>query len=312
MHLGFDERGLGGGHRARSAMSRRRIGSAALRDLAQRRGLDEATAALARTSYGHDVSIGQDLISAQRTIVASVVWNLRVLAGWQPLRGVAIMRLLFGAIEAANVHAHLEQLRGAEPRPAYRLGALGTVWPRVARTSTPEQVRDALATSVWGDPGGTTPREIALGMRTDLADRVVGAVPDAAAWAAGDTALVLAREEILQGRRLPDRARVSAARVLGPAALGARTLPELRASIPANARWALAAIDEPHELWRAEGRWWGRLARDGSALIRASRPGESVLVGAVALLAADAWHARAALEVAARGGTEIGALDEVG
>ena len=207
MPLGFDECGLGGGSVRARAMSRRRIGSAALRDLAQRRGLDEATAALARTSYGHDVSIGQDLISAQRAIVASVVWNLRVLAGWQPLRGVAIMRLLFGAIEAANVHAHLEQLRGAEPRPAYRLGALGTVWPRVARTSTPEQVRDALATSVWGDPGGTTPREIALGMRTDLADRVVGAVPDAvAAWAAGNTALVLAREEILQGRRLPDRA----------------------------------------------------------------------------------------------------------
>jgi hypothetical protein len=301
---------VAGNVRAR-AMSRRRIGSAAVHALARHHDLGEATAALARTSYGHDVRAGQDLDTAQRAVVASVLWNLRVLAGWQPLRGVATMRLLFGAVERSNVLAHLEAMLGAEPRAPYQLGALGTAWSRVSRTSTPEGVRQVLAASVWGDPGGTTPREVALGMRAQLADRVVGLLPDAAAWAAGDTALLVARETILQDRDLPAQARIAAGRVLGPAALSARTLPELRAAVPANARWALATVEDPADLWRGEARWWLRVARDGSAMIRASRFGEPILLGATALLAVDAWRVRAALEVAARGG-ESGVLDEVG
>ncbi|WP_372735432.1 hypothetical protein [Nocardioides sp.] len=302
---------VAGSVRAR-AMTRRRIGVAAVHDLAQCPSLDEAVAALARTSYGHEVSVGQDLASAQASVVASAVWNLRVLAGWQPQRGVTTIRLLSGLVEAVNVIAHLEGLLGAEPRPTYRLGALGTAWSRIATTTTPDQVRQVLATSGWGDPGGSSLREVALGMRTGLADRIVGAVPDAAAWAAGDAALLLAREAILKGRPLPDRARLVTGRMLGPAALGARTLSQLRESLPPLARWALDGVEEPHDLWRAEGRWWRRLADDGAALVRSSRPGEPVLVGAVALLAADAWQVRAALEVAARGGSEIGVLDEVG
>jgi hypothetical protein len=302
---------VAGSVRAR-AMSRRRIGSAAVLDLARCRDLGEATAALAATSYGHDVQAGQDLDAAQRAVVASVLWNLRVLAGWQPLRGVAILRLLLGAVEASNVVAHVQHLHGGPSRPPYRLGALAVAWPRVSEAATAEEVRQVLTSSVWGDPGGTSPRDIALAMRTDLADRMIGGVPAASSWAAGDTALLLAREVVLQGRPLPARARTSAGRVLGQAALGARTLAELRASLPLDARWALADLDDPAELWRAEGRWWRRLGDDGAAMIRSARPGEETLLGAVALLVADGWQVRAALEVAARGGAGIEVLDEVG
>lgn len=293
------------------AMSRRRMGSAAVRALAGSHDLGEATATLARTSYGHDVRAGQDLDTAQRAVVACALWNLRVLAGWQPLRGVATMRLLFGAVERSNVLAHLEAMLGSEPRAPYQLGALGTAWSRVSQTSTPEGVRQVLAASVWGDPGGTTPRDVSLGMRAALADRVVGAIPDAASWAAGDTALLVAREVILQDRELPAQARIAAGRVLGPAALSARTLPELRAAVASNARWALATVEEPGDLWRAEARWWLRVARDSATMIRSSQFGETVLLGAIGLLAVDGWRVRAALEVAARGGGEIGVLDEM-
>lgn len=302
---------VAGSVRAR-AMSRRSLGAAAARDLARHDELAGATAELARTSYGHDVRPGQDLDSAQRAVVACVLWNLRVLAGWQPLRGVALMRVLFGVVEMANVQAHVEELLGADLRPPYRLCALTTVWPRVAETTRPDQVRRVLASSIWGDPGGDTPRDIALAMRTDLADRVMAATPGAAAWAAGDTALLVAREAVLQGRELPPRAGLAAGRVLGRAALGARTLAELRASLPSYARWALADIDDPADLWRAEGRWWRRVADDARLMVRSAHSGEQVLLGAVAVLAADARTVRAALEVAARGGRGIGVLDEVG
>lgn len=301
---------VAGSVRAR-AMSRRRIGASGARDLAHH-DLDGAIAELARTSYGHDVRAGQDLDEAQRAVVATALWNLRVLAGWQPLRGVATMRVLLGAVELMNVQAHLETMLGADPHPPYRMGALGTAWAQVAQTTRPDEVRQVLQTSVWGDPGGNTLRDIALAMRTDLADRVMAAVPGAASWAAGDTALLLAREVVLQHHELPARARLSAGRVLGPAAVGARTLSELRSALRADARWALADVDDPADLWRAEGRWWRRLARDGMALVASPRPGEQVLLGAVAVLAADARSVRAALEVAARGGDQTGVLDDVG
>ena len=46
-------------------------------------------------------------------------------------------------------------------------------------------------------------------------------------------------------------------------------------------------------------------------MIRRSTPGPEILVGAVALLAVDAWRVRAALEVAAHGGGPLEALDVV-
>jgi hypothetical protein len=61
-------------------------------------------------------------------------------------------------------------------------------------------------------------------------------------------------------------------------------------------------VEEPAGLWRAEARWWRRVDRDATALVGRSTPGRAVLVGAAAVLAADALRVRTALEVAARGG----------
>ena len=189
--------------------------------------------------------------------------------------------------------------------------ALPRPGPRLQRTTSAPDLRRALAASAWGDPGGESPREITLWLRTTLADRVVAAVPEAGVWASGATALLVAREVFLEGRRLPEHARLAASRVIGPAAVSATSLPELAAALPARARWALADVDRPDALWRAEARWWARVDEDATALVRHARTGRGVLVGAVGLMAVDAWRVRAALEVAARGGGPTEALDAV-
>jgi hypothetical protein len=122
--------------------------------------------------------------------------------------------------------------------------------------------------------------------------------------------LLLARE-VAAGRELPDRAAMSAARVVGPAAAAARTQSELAAALPTSARWVLEDVTDSADLWQAEAGWWRRVERDGFALARRSNPGQTVLVGAVAMMAADAWRVRAALELAARGGRPVEVFDAV-
>jgi len=298
------------GVRAR-AMTSRRLGRAGCVRLASHPSVETAVVELALSTYGRQVRPGQTLSEAQRAVVDVAAWNVRVLAGWVPREGVTVLRVLIAVLEAANVQDHLERLAGAQPPAPFRLGGLATAWPRLQRTTSAPDLRRALAASAWGDPGGESPREITLWLRTTLADRVVAAVPEASVWASGATALLVAREVFLEGRRLPEHARLAASRVIGPAAVSATSLPELAAALPARARWALADVDRPDALWRAEARWWARVDEDATALVRHARTGRGVLVGAVGLMAVDAWRVRAALEVAARGGGPTEALDAV-
>ena len=99
--------------------------------------------------------------------------------------------------------------------------------------------------------------------------------------------------------------------MLGPAAAGVATLDELRRRLPARARWILAGISSPGDLWRAEATWWARVERDGFRLLRTSGLDSGPVIGAVAVMAADAWRIRAALEIAARGGGPLEAYDAV-
>jgi hypothetical protein len=301
---------VAGSVRAR-AMTRRRLGRPAVRDLAASPSVEAALSALAHTPYGHDIRPDHTLAEAQRAVVDTVLWNLRVLAGWVPREGVTILRVLVGAAEAANTEDHLQKLAGDEPPSPYRLGGLATAWPRLARTTRVDELRRVLATSPWGDPGGETPRDVGLAMRTVLADRTIAAVPAAGAWAAGATALLVARVVLLDHRELGPHARIAATRVVGAAAVSAHTLPELIAALPTSARWALAGVQEPTDLWQAEARWWTRVERDGHALVRRATAGPEMLVGAVAMMATDAWRVRAALELASRGGAPMELFDAV-
>jgi len=293
-------------------MSDRRIGLDAARDVATRPSLDAALTALTATPYARDVQHGQALAVAQRAVVETMVWNCRVLAGWSPRGGAAMLRLLIAPLEAANIEDHVRALGGADVPPPYRLGSLSTAWSKLARTTSTAELHRVLAASPWGDPGDSADHEIGLTIRAILADRMMAAVPAAARWAAGRSALLVARECVVAGRTLPARARLAMARVLGQPALSARSLPALVAALPASSRWVLDDINDPVMLWHAETRWWAQVERDALGLTRRPVAGPEVLVGAVALVTADAWRVRGALELAARGGSPLEAFDALG
>jgi hypothetical protein len=293
------------------AVSRRRLGVAEARALAATESLREALLALATTPYGHDVRADHTLAQAQHAVLATLLWHLRVLAGWSPREGADMLRLLAGAFEIANVDEHVGQLTGEPALSPYHLGSLATAWPRLARTTTLTELRGALQSSPWGDPGDASPRSIRMAMRLSWAARVITELPEAAPWAAGAAALIVARENQLVLRPLPESLARMAAQALGPTGVGARSLPDLANAIRRDARWAIEDIRDPKDLWRAEAGWWRRVESDGFMLLRTSRFSRGAVLGAVAVLAADAWRVRAALELAARGGAPLEVFDAV-
>jgi hypothetical protein len=279
------------------ALARRRVGRGRARELA---GLPPRAAvrALAQSTYGRYVLTDHSPTQAEYAVGEALLWNLRVLAGWLPGRGVQRLRLLAGWFEVANVDEHVRRLAGRPAAPAYHLGALSTAWPSLARAATLPELRRSLAASAWGDPGAATPRAVALGMRASWAARVAAAVPAARSWATGALALLTARETVLSGHGLDGPAARTAARLLGADALAARSVSHLAERLPGAGRWILADVRDAAGLWRAEARWWRRLDDDGFALLRRPQLSFDPVLGAVAVLAADAWRVRAALACA--------------
>jgi hypothetical protein len=152
-------------------------------------------------------------------------------------------------------------------------------------------------------------------MRARWAARVAELGDPARTWAAGAAALLVAGERFTAaaGRTAAaDPAVIGGAlRLLGARAAQAATLGDLAGSVPSRARWALTGITSPAGLWRAEAAVMSRVEQDGLRLLRASGPGREAVLGAVAVMACDAWRIRAALGLAARGGTPLEAYDEL-
>ena len=298
-----------------TALARRRVGAARARAVASAADLDEALSILVSTPYGHEVRVDQTLAEAQQAVASSLLWHLRVLAGWVPRQGTDLVRTLAAGFEVANVDEHLHTLAGGSADPPFRLGTLATAWPRLARTGSVADVRATLTASGWGDPGGDTAAAVRVGMRLAWMSRVAAAVPPAAAWAAGAAALLVARETQGGRRPLTDPQRLTAEPLLGSGWAGAaHTLPDLAAALPPLARWAVAGVERPEDLWQAEAAWWRRVEHDGFGLLRRGGFSDTPVIGAVAVLAADAWRVRAALEVAARPEVDavaMGAFDAV-
>ena len=311
---------VAGGVRAR-AMTRRRLGRAGCRALAASPSLAAALTSLAGTPYGRDVAIGASLAEAEQAVGATLLWHLRVLAGWLPRGGAGSMRLLAAGFELANTDDHLRRLAGHEnaaygAAAPYRLGGLATAWPRLAGTGTMAEVRDVLRSSAWGDPGGPSEHTVRLAMRLSWAGRLAVAVPAARDWAAGATALLVARVLPLRSQRLPASLTWAATGLIGRPGAEAHSLRELADRLPRHLGWVLADVpierdDAAAELWRAEGTWWRRVEADGFTLLHGADIGLDVSVGAAAVLAADAWRVRGALELAARGGAPMEVFDAV-
>ncbi len=298
---------VAGGVRA-AALARRRLGADRIGQIARLASANDAVAAIGRSPYGRDLPAGATVAEAERHIAASLLWNLRVLAGWLPARGVVMARLLAGWFEIANVD---DLLAGSErpAAPPFGLGALATAWPRLAGCGSAADVRSVLASSPWGDPGSEVPRAIALQMRLAWAARVAAGAPPARSWAAAGAAILVARERFAAGRRVPDESARAAGRVLGNRATGAPALADFIGLLPDEASWVFAGVTGPADLWRTEARWWARLRQDGHALLATPLFDLRRPLGAMALMAADAWRARAALQVCARSGAGMEVLD---
>ena len=336
------------------SMAQRRLGAGACRDLATRRDLPAAVEALSDSVYAAELASARTLQDAQLATRRTVLWQLRVLAGWLPASGTPVLRSAAARFEADNIvslsaglqsgsslsdgsaaaaaapaanpgtgpAAQAERLAPAgrfepfqplEPFQPFDLGGLATAWPRLRTADSPETLQAMLAASPWGNPGP------ADSMAETLPDtltavwlrRLASSAPAARPWAVAGAVLMAARLLLVDASRPTDR-QISLLRpLLGTAWTEAGSLPELALAISPAAGQVLAEAEDPQELWRAEARLASRVETDGFALLRAGLPGPGVILGAVAVLAADAWRVRAALAASASGGGGSEVLDAV-
>lgn len=301
---------VAGSVRAR-AIARRRAGPETARQIAGSGSLETALRKLAAGPSDYGARPGQTLESAQHAVAGAVLWDLRVLAGWLAPGGSRLMRPLAGWFEIANADELLQRLAGRPAGDVFDLGALATAWPRLRDAGSPAELRAALASSAWQDPGGDSELALRVGLRARWAERVAALGGPARDWAAGAVALLLAGERFGQGRAPQPVLRTVAASLLGERAADAPSLAALRESMPRRLAWVLVEAGSPAGLWQAEAAWWDRVERDGITLVRASEFGFGPVLGAAAVLAADAWRIQAALQLAARGGGPLEAYDAV-
>jgi len=291
-------------------LTRRRLGVGGARAVAASGTSEAAVVLLADSPYGRDVTAGMPADDARRAVGAVCLWHLRVLAGWLPPRGGEVVRVFAARFELANIADRFVTTGGRPPPEAYVLGALAVAWPRVAAASTTQEVRTALAGSAWGDPGTTDWPDAAVALEARWASWLADAVPGEPAWGAALAALVLARR-IAVGQPVPAAAVTDLRRQLGRDWERAADLAGLAARLPRTGAWVLDGIEDPDDMWRAEGRWWQRVDRDAAATLRARRPGPDVAAAAAARLVADVWRVQAALEAAPWGRAGVEAFDAV-
>jgi hypothetical protein len=297
---------VAGSVRAR-LLTRHCLGPDGARDVAATGSLEAACARLAGSSGNRSALDCSSAAAAQHAIWATVVWDLRVLAGWLPGSGVAVVRDFAGFFEIDNLEAQLAFLAdGVGPPAAFELGSLGTVWTRARAATSVGELRAILTASPWRDPGTQDRAQILARLRFEWARRL-GEIDEAGAWGAAAAALVVARSLSEGAVLLGDLDRRAA--VLGRRALGASTLQKFVEALPDSARWVFDGLDGPEDLWRAETAWWRRLDHDGERLLRGALPGPRIVVGAVARRMADAWRTCAALDIASRGASALELVD---
>jgi hypothetical protein len=305
------------------AMARRRLGPVATRRLAAAPSLAVARAALAGTAYAEAAApaalsapgsgshpgssselylgSGDELASAQRAVAAAVLWQVRVLAGWMPSRGTPIARAVVAGFERENIVGQLRRLRGGTPPEPFELGSLSTAWNRVRATASVPDLLAELAASPWGDIGVDDTAGVRDALGAAWLRRLALDLPSARPWATTAAVLLVARALLVEGVAPPPAAVVQLDGVLGRRWHDATTLDQLRAGLDAGAHRSLDGVGSVQQLWSAETGLWDALGQGGARLLRRPLPGPDRVVGALALLAADAFGVRAALAAAATG-----------
>ncbi len=287
------------------ATADRRLGTAGADAVARRPDLPAAIQALEPSLYGPRLAGADDLASAQRALGAAVVWELRVLAGWMPPAGTRLAGALAALFEYEDLVALVDALeRGTPAPPRYDVGVLASAPATVWDAPSPAVLRDALRHGVWGDPG-PDPAAMADVLAAAVLRRLTSIAPASGSWATGALALRAARMRAVEDREPPDRFVALARSAIGDAWIARRDLAGLRTALPPSAAAALADVDDPGDLWRAEQRWRARAETDGFRLLRDSGLGPETALGAFAVLRCDALRVAEALASADAGGGEL-------
>ena len=277
---------IAGGVRARLLLEHR-AGAETARELGRSPSLPRALEVLAGTPYAPAAGAGQRLEDAQRAVAASVAFSCRVLAAWLPRDAAVGIRAMASWFELANIE---------DRSPTSRVGSCDprSSWACSRRSGT-RRLRPGAWTSCagcWAVRSGAT-RAATSRRRSSCALRVVvgeaGRERRRPQPAPGRTG----RSRSCSPRRCSSRAGSSTRRSRvgwGSTRPGAtrRRIPALRERLPGRAAWALAGVDEPSELWRAEPTWWRRVGSDAESMTRRRLDDPGVVLGAVALLALDA------------------------
>lgn len=296
--------------RARS-MAQRRVGAGSIRALAAEPTLATALAALQPTYYGERLHGVSSLAAAERAISETVLWQLRVLAGWLPASGTALARAAAGTFEIENIVALAHQFDGGPTAPEpYRLGALTTAWHRLGEASSREDLGMGLRTSPWGEVGEGGPGQLRDTLSVAWARRLATVAPPAQPWF-GAVCVLTAARSLTVDCDLPAPQLLHLLRpVLGRSWESAGNIADFRAALPPSLQKVVGEVAVPRELWRAEVRAHTSVEKDGFRLLRGSMPGPDVVLGAIAVLSMDAWRVRAALAASAAGAGSSEVLDE--
>lgn len=294
------------------ALAQRRVGAGASHRIAGLPSLAAGLAALADSVYADRLQGATELAAAERATSDAALWQLRVLAGWVPATSSRLCRAAAGCYERDNIVALARELEDglAAPEP-YDLGTLGTSWSQVRTATSLAELRTALSRSTWGDVmgDGTTGLRDALTMV--WLRRLAEVAPPARSWAQLVGALVGARIALVERAEPSPSLRRLLRPVIGTRWETAHDLDALRSALPQVTRPAFRDLGEPEQLWQAEARVRSTVESDGFRLLRTALPGPDVVLGAIAVLAVDAWRVRAALAAASRGAGSSEVLDAV-
>ena len=174
---------VAGSVRARLLATERRLGAE------QARGLAESAVASrrARRARAHAVPPSRHAASSisprhsarsrrRRSL------DLRLLAGWLPGDALGLLRALAAWYELVNIEDRVALPRGRRAATAVRARQPGgRVAARRGSRRASTSSGGCSPRSSWGDPGGSTPAELGLGLRLAWARRVAAEAPEARA-----------------------------------------------------------------------------------------------------------------------------------
>lgn len=297
--------------RARS-LALRRVGAGASHEIAAKRNLAAGLELLAGTVYGERLAGCTSLADAERSTRETVLWQLRVLAGWVPATGTRLVRAAAAAFERENILDLAESLAAGGPAPQpFDVGSLSTAWNRLRTARSLDELTEGVRSSPW-DEGGSLDLPVARDELTVVSLRRLATVaPAARPWAEAASALIVARI-VLVDRSAASRPLIRLVRpLLGEDWERSRDLRGMVAAFPRTTQEIFRGVTSPKDLWRAEAGLRSLCESDGFRLLRGSLPGPDIILGAIAVLATDAWRVRAALASAAEGLGSSEVLDVV-